>query len=141
MAVTTETMYQELDTFGVRYEFPAYCMISNRSGFLPSGKFNEWGFIAADANGEAIIFTEHSLIDSFVGGSGIKNTIYQISVEKVKINKALLLPNYMVDITYRSEGKKRSYKFSINTIVKGFPEQEQNVNSLIIMLKKWQASI
>lgn len=140
MAMTTETMYQELDTFGVEYEFPAYCMISNRSGFLSSGKFTEWGFIAADARGESIIFTEHSIMGDIIGDGG-RNIIYQLSAEKIKIKKTPLLPNYMVDITYRTEGHKRSYKFSINTIVKGFHEQEQNVNSLIIMLKKWQASI
>ncbi len=142
MAMTNETMYQELDTFGVKYEFPAYCMISNRSGFLSSGKFNEWGYIAADLSGESIVFTEHSLMGAIIGDScGVRNSIYQISVEKIKIKKTPLLPNYMVDITYRSEGKKKNYRFSINTKVKGFPEQEQNVNSLIIMLKKWQASI
>lgn len=142
MAMTVETMYEELDTFGVRYEFPAYCVISNRSGFVSSGRFNEWGYIAADTSGEAVIFTEHSLMGAFVGDNGgARNTIYQISVEKIKISKALLLPNYTVDIVYRSEGKKKNYRFSINTKVKGFPEQDSNVNSLIIMLKKWQASL
>lgn len=137
MAVTNETMYGELDTFGVGYEFPAYCMISNRCGFLPSGKFNEWGFIAADINGESLIFTEHTLMDSLMGSAGVNNIIYGISVEKVKINKALLLPNYTIDIVYRSEGKKKNYRFSLNTKMKGFPEQEQNVHGLITLLKKW----
>lgn len=141
MAVTTETMYQELDTFGVRYEFPAYCMISNRSGFLSSGKFNEWGFIAADTSGESIIFTEHSIMGEIIGDGGDRNIIYQPSAEKIKIKKTPLLPNYMVDITYRTDGRKRSYKFSINTIVKGFSEQEQNVNELINMLRTWEASL
>lgn len=141
MAVTTETMYRELDTFGVEYEFPAYCMISNRCGFLSSGKFTEWGFIAADTRGESIIFTEHSIVGDVIGDGGARNIIYQLSAEKIKIKKTPLLPNYMVDITYRSEGKKRSYKFSINTIVKGFNEQEQNVNSLISILKNWEASL
>ncbi|MBE6862387.1 MAG: hypothetical protein E7497_05760 [Ruminococcus sp.] len=138
MAVINETMYGELDTFGVGYEFPAYCMISNRCGFISSGRFDKWGFIAADSNDESIIFTEHSLMGALVGDNGgEKNTIYQISVEKIKISKALLLPNYTVDIVYRSEGKKKNYRFSLNTKVKGFPEQEQNVHGLITLLKKW----
>lgn len=142
MAIITETMYHELDTFGVRYEFPAYCMISNRSGFISSGRFDKWGYIAASESGDAVIFTEHTLMGAFVGDNGgANNTIYQISVEKIKISKALLLPNYTVDIVYRTEGKKKNYRFSLNTKLKGFNEQDPNVNSLIIMLKKWQASL
>lgn len=137
MKVTNETMNTELDSFCVGYEFPAYCMISNRCGFLPSGKFNEWGFIAADSNGESIIFTEHTIMDTLMGSEGVNNIIYAISIEKIKINKALLLPNYTVDIVYRSEGKKKNYRFSLNTKIKGFPEQAQNVHGLITLLKKW----
>lgn len=137
MAVTYETLIAELDNFGVRYEFPAYVLISNRSGFLSSGRFDEYGMLAADINGESLIFTENCLMSMIGGGQAAMNTVYRMSVDKIKINKALLISNYTIDIVYHSEGKKKHYKFSINTIVKGFPGQKENVINLINMLKKW----
>lgn len=137
MIITKETMDAELGNFGVGYEFPVYVMISNRCGFKLSEKYTEYGFMAIDTSGEAIIFTENSLMSALSGRQGAMNTIYRMSIDKIKINKSFILPNYTIDIVYHSEGKKKNYKFSLNTTVKGLPEQKENATNIVNILKNW----
>lgn len=143
MAITYETMYQELDGFGVGYDFPVYCTMSDRSGFLSSGRFNEWGFLAADISGEALLLTKHGLMETLAGTHRYEShTIYRMSVEKLKISKALLVPTYTISIKWLEEGKKKDMKIMVASVTgKGFPEQKNSAPGLINLLKNWEASL
>lgn len=142
MKITNESMYEELSVFGVKCENPVYCSIADFSGFFSSGRPTNWGFLATDSREDRLYLTVHSLVETLAGTGGAYTTIYQMTVEKLKITKALLLDSYTVDIKYRSDGKKYRHKFTIAAKCgKELTEQSSNAHNLINMLRRWESSL
>ncbi|MBQ9956490.1 MAG: hypothetical protein IJO99_02880 [Ruminococcus sp.] len=142
MKITNESMYNELSVFGTEVVNPVYCSIADFSGFLSSGRPTNWGFLATDSREDRLYITVHSLMETLAGTGGSYTTIYQMTVEKLKVTKALLLGSYTIDIKYRSDGKKYRHKFTIATKCgTELTEQQSNAHNLVNMLRRWESSL
>ena len=142
MKITNESMYDELSVFGTEVINPVYCSIADFSSFTSSGRPTNWGFLATDRSEDKLFLTVHSLVETLAGAGGSYTTIYQLTVEKLKVTKALLLPSYTIDIKYRSDGKKYRHKFTIaSKCGTKLTEQQSNAHNLINMLKRWEAEL